>query len=333
VSRRTLVLGVSVLIGVAVAAALVVSDGNGNGAAGETAGSSASDQWTALQPAQLSRTEVAAARVGRFIYVMGGFEQSSGGTTAATERYDLRRDRWRRVRSMPVGLNHPAAVAYRGRVYVIGGYTGRGDLRGEVASLYRYDPRQDRWSRLPAAPTKRAAHAAGVIGGKLYVAGGANSRDGALATLEIYDFARRRWSRGPNMAKAREHLAGAVAGGAFYVLAGRVTGQGNFKVAERYLPRARRWEQLPDMRKPRGGIGAAAVGRRVVVAGGEEATGTIGEVETYDPVARRWSSLPGMRTPRHGLGVVSRGRRVYTIEGGPTPGFDFSNAIEYLDVK
>ena len=42
---------------------------------------------------------------------------------------------------MPVALNHPAAAAYRGDVYVLGGYTGRGDLRGEVASLYRYDPR------------------------------------------------------------------------------------------------------------------------------------------------------------------------------------------------
>ncbi len=134
------------------------------------------------------------------------------------------------------------------------------------------------------------------------------------------------------MAKAREHLAGAAAGGAFYVLAGRATGQGNFKVAERYLPRSRRWEALPDMRKPRGGIGAAAVGRRVVVAGGEEATGTIGEVEVYDPATRRWSRLPSMTTPRHGLGVVSRGRRIYTIEGGPTPGFDFSNPIEFLDL-
>jgi non-specific serine/threonine protein kinase len=134
------------------------------------------------------------------------------------------------------------------------------------------------------------------------------------------------------MGKAREHLAGAVAGGAFYVLAGRVTGQGNFKVAERYLPRARRWETLPDMRKPRGGIGATAVGRRVVVAGGEEATGTIGEVEAYDPATRSWSRLPSMSTPRHGLGVVSRGRRVYTIEGGPTPGFDFSSKIEVLDL-
>ena len=74
-------------------------------------------------------TEVAAARVGRFAYVMGGFEQSSGATVGVTERYDLRHDRWRRVAPMPMGLNHAAAVAYRGDVYVIGGYRGREHAR------------------------------------------------------------------------------------------------------------------------------------------------------------------------------------------------------------
>ena len=40
-----------------------------------------------------------------------------------------------------------------------------------------------------------------------------------------------------------------------------------------------------------------------------------------------------MRTPRHGLGGVSLGGRVYAIEGGPEPGFHFSRAIEFLDVR
>ena len=115
-------------------------------------------------------------------------------------------------------------------------------------------------------------------------------------------------------------------------MAGRASGEGNFAIAERYDPRRRRWERLPDMRKPRGGIAAAAVGRRVVVFGGEEGAGTISEVELYNPATRRWRRLPSMRTPRHGLGGVSRGKRVYAIEGGPTPGFDFSDTIEFLDI-
>jgi N-acetylneuraminic acid mutarotase len=287
--------------------------------------------WQELRPATLERTEVAAARVGRFVYVMGGFEPSRA-TSAATERYDIERDRWRRVADMPVALNHAAAVSYRGRVYVLGGYRSTTGLSEEVATLYRYDPGRDRWRRLPAAPTARAALAVGVIGGRLYAAGGADA-SGPLATLEIYDFARRRWRTGPDLATARDHLAGAVADGRFYVLAGRAAGHGNYAVVEAYDPGARRWRRVPAMRKPRGGIGAATVsGGRIVVAGGEESAGTIREVELYDPDTRRWSVLPDLPTPRHGLGVVARGRRVFTLEGGDRPGYAFTSTLEALVV-
>jgi N-acetylneuraminic acid mutarotase len=328
-SRRLLIVGLVGLIAGGTVAIMLSMSAGGNGVPPRA---SLSQRWISLQPALLKRTEVAAVRIRRFIYVVGGFEQQTRSTTAAVERYDITRNRWRRVKSMPVGLNHPAAAAYRDDVYVLGGYTGRGDLRGEVSSLLRYDPVRNRWTRLPSAPTKRAALAVGVIKGKLYAAGGANATAGALKTLEIYDFKRRRWSRGPDLSMAREHLAGTVAGGAFYVLAGRAAGQGNFTIAERYMPDHRRWERLPDMRKPRGGIAAATVGDRVVVFGGEEASGTIKEVEMFQPSKRRWTALPDLRTPRHGLGGISRGRRIYAIEGGPTPGFDFSNAIEALDI-
>ena len=327
-TRRLLAGFVAAVVCAAVILVVGASDGDGEGPPAE---GSATDRWTALRPALLERTEVGAARIGRFAYVVGGFERASQGTTAAVERYDIEQDRWARVRSMPVALNHTVAAAYRGDLYVMGGYASATGLDNEVATLYRYDPERDRWSRLPSAPSTRAAHAMGVVRNRLYVAGGA--RDGRpLRTLEIFNFRSRRWSRGPRMRFAREHLAGAVADGFFYVLAGRASGQGNFTVAERYDPRRRRWQRLPDMEKARGGIAAAAVGERVVVFGGEEGAGTIREVEVYDPGTRRWSRLPDLATPRHGLGGIARGRRVYAIEGGPTPGFDFSNAIEALDL-
>ena len=38
-------------------------------------GEPATNRWQPLQASTLARTEVAAARVGRFVYVMGGFER------------------------------------------------------------------------------------------------------------------------------------------------------------------------------------------------------------------------------------------------------------------
>jgi N-acetylneuraminic acid mutarotase len=312
-------------------AAIVVCAVAACGGDGSEPAPAATSKWRPLSPATLERTEVAAARVGRFIYVMGGFEKSSGGTVAITERYDIRNDRWRRVADMPAGLNHAAAVAYRGDVYVVGGYRGRASLDDEVSTLYRYDPGRNRWTRLPSAPTRRGALAAGVVGHRLYAVGGATAGR-ALGTLEIYDFRTRRWSTGPDLALPREHLAAASARGRFYAIAGRASGQGNFTRVDRYDPSARRWTRVRDLRKARGGIAAATVGRRIVVFGGEEGAGTIRPVEVYDTTHDRWRSLPGMRTPRHGLGGVSRGNRVYAIEGGDVPGFHFTRAIEYLDL-
>ena len=320
------------LRGAAATAGLVALAGCGGQEGRKEAAQTAA--WTPLHPATLERTEVAAARIGRYAYVVGGFERRSGVTTSAVERYDLRRDRWRRVRSMPLGLNHTTAVAYHGRLYVQGGYTARRSLSSATAVLLRYDPARDRWARLRSSPSPRAAHAAAVIRGRLYVAAGANSK-GSLRSLEIYDFARRRWSRGPALAApARNHTTGNAAGGFFYVFAGR--DQSNFSVVDRYDPRHRRWRRMPSMRTPRGGIASARVGRKIVVFGGENlgpGGTTIAPVEAFDTRRRRWRALAPMRTPRHGLGGVSFGSRVYAIEGGPQPGFHFSSAIEALSVR
>jgi N-acetylneuraminic acid mutarotase len=297
-------------------------------------GGARQDRWTPLRPAKLERTEVAAARIGRFVYVVGGFVRAGARTVATVERYDIRRNRWSLVRDMPLALNHPTAVAHRGLLYVHGGYRADAALADPTGALLRYDPDTGRWRRLPSSPTPRAAHALAAIDGRLYAAGGAND-SGSLRSLEIYDIRRRRWSSGPDFpGPARNHTTGVASGGRFYVLAGRDSG--NFTAAVRYDPRFRGWQQLPPLRVARGGIASVRLrDGRIVVFGGEELEPggtTIAEVEMFDPRRRRWSALPDLRTPRHGLGGVALGRRVYAIEGGPTPGFAFSRAIEYLDV-
>ena len=237
--------------------------------------------WAPLPVATLARTEVAAARVGGSIYVAGGFVEG-GRTTDAVERYSIRRRSWRRVRPMPVALNHAVAVAYRGRLYVSGGYRAEAGLSEPSRVLLRYDPAANRWRRLPPAPTPRAAHAAAVIRGRLYVAGGAND-SGSLRSLEVYDFARRRWRRGPDFpGPARNHTTGVATGGRFYVLAGRDAS--NLAAAERYNPRRRRWQRLPDMGTPRGGIASVRLATGASSCSAERSSATRATRRS-----RRWS--------------------------------------------
>ena len=262
-------------------AALVLADGRGGDAAGAR-------MDARCAPRSCSRTEVAAARIGRFVYVVGGFEQRSGATTAAVERYDIARDRWRRVRPMPVALNHPAATAHRGARVRGRRLHGprRPARRGVVAAALRPAPR-------PLVAAAERAHEAGRAGRR---------RD----RREALRGGRRQRRATARCARSRSTTSRAGAGRAVRTWAARAsTSPGRSPAAPSTCWRAasparatsrppsatcrgpRRWERLPDMRKPRGGIAAATVAGRVVVVGGEEAGGTIGEVEVYDPATAR----------------------------------------------
>jgi len=299
--------------------------------------------WVELAPSPLARQEVVSTRIGRYIYIAAGFDNRNV-VSRALERYDIVRNRWRMLHPIPLALHHSAAVNYEGNMYVVGGYAAdsTGFSRSDglaLAILLKYDPRSDRWSEQPPPPIKRGAFAAGVIGHRLYVAGGFNLSSGELRRLEIYDFRTRRWSRGPDMpGPAREHVSGTVSGGKFYVLGGRIDPGyllGNLTVAERYDPNSNRWEVLPPMAFARSGASAVTVRSQIVVFGGEkrEGNGVIAEVERFDPRTNRWGRLPDMRTPRHSMGAASFKRRAFALEGSTIPRIGVSNVSEALDIR
>ena len=321
---RLLLAGVLAALGAAAVIALAGSEANGGSA--QTA---ATKRWLPLASSPFSRTEVGAARVGNFIYVVGGFA-SPQSTVTHVARYDIAGNSWDVIDPLPVGVNHPGMVAHRGKLYVHGGY-----MDGGVATdaLQSYDPATGDWTTLtPSGPT-RGAETLAAVDGRLYAIGGA--RNGApLTTVEIYTIASDSWRTGPSMKVAREHLASGVLGRRIFVLGGRSGGQ-NLTTVERLHTASGRWVNLPNMRVATSGFQATAFRNRVIAVGGEqlaEGDSTIAAVQIYNPRRKRWRFLAPMRTPRHGVGVVSRGRRIFAIEGGPQPGAAYSNILEFLDV-
>lgn len=302
--------------------------------------------WESLPPSLLERLEGAAVRVGRSIYVVGGWEQQ--GTvlgsipllvqdtvpSARLERYDIDTGEWTLLTGMPIHFDHLRAVEYQGDIYVSGGH-----YTPPVASnlFWKYDIDTDTWSAMPAMPLPTMAHAAGVIGDQMIVAGGANLFQ-ATTAVQIFDFTTQSWSRGPDLPQALEHTNGVVHDGYLYVLTGKpgsLSEEGILPDVYRWKPGMDVWERRADVPHPRAGAGAAVVCNRIVVAAGENpaagtGSGLVPEVDLYDPATDRWFALPEIPYPRHGVMAAADGNRMYVIQGGEVEIFGYTNEVSRL---
>jgi non-specific serine/threonine protein kinase len=281
--------------------------------------------WRRLAPVPSERTEVAAAALGRRIWVLGGYA-TDGKTLATAEVYDTATDSWSRGPDLPVAVNHAMAATLDGVLYVAGGNDGH----RPSDQLARLDG--DRWRRLAPLPRGRQAGGLVALDGRLYLVGGV-VEGGLAADTQVYDPAADRWSVAPGLPTPREHLGAAATGGRVYVVGGRTGGIGsNLAAAEAFDPGSGRWDRLADLPTARGGLAAAATAGGQVVAVGGEAAATFPEAEALDTGSGRWRSLPPLPTPRHGLGVVAVGDVVYVLAGGPRPGLHTSSANEAIDL-
>jgi N-acetylneuraminic acid mutarotase len=280
--------------------------------------------WRRLAPAPSPRTEVAAAAVGRRIWVLGGYAPD-GATLATAEVYDTAADTWARGPDLPVAVNHAMAATLDGVLYVAGGNDGR----APSTQLARLEG--ERWQALAPLPQGRSAGGLVALDGRLYLVGGV-VEGGLAGDTHVYDPAADRWAAAPGLPTPREHLGAAASGGRVVVVGGRVAGRGNLDAAEAFDPGSGRWSALPPLPTARGGLAATATEGGLVVAVGGEAAATFPEAEAFDPASGAWRSLPPLPTPRHGLGVVAVGELVYVLAGGPRPGLHTSAANEAIDL-
>jgi N-acetylneuraminic acid mutarotase len=81
--------------------------------------------WTIGKNMSTARNELAAVELNGKIYVMGGEDIAAGGDEKDTvEVYDIKRNEWivGTMAHMPLPLDHTAADAHDGKIYVVGGF-------------------------------------------------------------------------------------------------------------------------------------------------------------------------------------------------------------------
>jgi N-acetylneuraminic acid mutarotase len=231
---------------------------------------------------------------------------------------------WRELAPLGDGARQEnPVVAFRGEIFVFGGFGGSGQLLDTVEA---YDPVTNRWrndiARLPLATHHTNV---AVSGGRIYVVGFLTG--GTFAPhgrVFAYDPERNVWEERAGMPAGTERGASAVGAidGRIYVAGGsREVAVVDFSA---YDPGLDSWEVLPDLPEPLDHATAGTVDGRLYVLGGRGGSiGAIsGDVYEYDPASRAWRSRAEMPTPRGGVAGATLGGLIYVLggEGNPTAG-------------
>jgi N-acetylneuraminic acid mutarotase len=285
-------------------------------------------RWRTEPEAPKSQVEGSAAAIGPVIYIAGGARPGNLHTVLA---FDTRSGQWSEPTRLPVGLNHSPAVAYRGDLYLAGGFR---EGETETDSLWRYEPQRNRWTELAPMPRARGGAAAAVLADHLYVIGGGPQPYGVddpeppSPEVTIYDFESDTWRQGPPVPVAAHHFSAAVVEGRIYVAGGRLDHERSTDSVSVYEPVRERWRQLPDLPTgPMSSLGVVDAGGEVVIFGGddevdwEDGGGVVSaSAWALDTETERWRRLPDLTLERHAFGAAVAGGRIYAIAGAICPG-------------
>ena len=292
--------------------------------------------WTELSPIPAGKLQehITLSTDTDQIITFGGL-LNDGPSTDAVFIYNISGNSWETGNPIPAALNHPNAVAYEEKIYVLGGLTGESGWPA-TSSAWVYTPANNYWATLAAMPEEvaRGSAASAAFNGTLFIAGGIPRSSGrTVATVSAYDISYNQWIDLPAAAArlpgARDHAAYAQVGSKFYVIGGRENGVTAVKNTVFILDLANLeagWKTSPAiMPTARGGLVAAAIGTKIYTFGGEgnpapNTRGVFNQTEVYDTVTDSWSIQPAMKLPRHGTSAVAVGGKIYIPGGGIVQG-------------
>jgi N-acetylneuraminic acid mutarotase len=305
-------------------------------AAGQTSAGSWETLPEAEQPQQ--RHESGYVKVGDRLYLLGGRGER------AVQSFDPVGGGWTNGAVPPIEMHHFQAVAFGGKIYVIGALTGRYPTEPPIPHIYIYDPSLDSWTRGPEIPADRRRGAAGAIvhDGRIYLVAGIQNghTDGHVSWFDSFDPETGEWARLPDAPRARDHFQIAVVDDRLYAIGGRRSSAGtgqtfDLTVAEVdvYDFATGGWTTLPaaaNLPTLRAGTTSVVVDGEILVIGGESGgrDDAHAEVEAFGPATGTWRSLAPLNQGRHATQGVVHDGKIYIAAGSRTRGATEINSQE-----
>jgi N-acetylneuraminic acid mutarotase len=268
--------------------------------------------WQRVAPLRHARAAHAVVSDGRAIYALAGTDER-GIPVREVERFDG--SRWRVETQLPGAvLNAPGAVVVDGRIYVIGGFGGVGNV--PIATVRTYDLRTKRWNVVAPLPSPRGGHAAVVLDGRIHVLGGGNDQR-TLADHSVYDLETNTWQELAPLPRSKGSVAAVVHRGRIYAIGGR-SGGSDFGDVDVYDPSTNRWTSGPPV-PPRATVGAVSYRGTIYAFGGEsQASGsTLRTTLRLSGTGKTWARAPAMPAARSFARAVTFRDAVYIVGGSP----------------
>ena len=264
------------------------------------------DSWCEVASMISERYAHATAVLGGMLYVMGGCDiELDDVSRAEAEMYDPGADRWQALPSMLTPREFFAAAAVAGKIYAIGGTNGAADIPSDAVEAYDpYTVEAQAWTRVASLPVARSHHTATVVGGKIYVLGGAkpyseDDSDNDDRCAHVYDPAVDSWQQLAAMPTVRFSHSAAVLHGKIYVTGGQLSSTANYTDAvEVYDPAADTWTKLASLSQRRSYHTSAVVQGKLCVFGGELSDrNRTNSVEVYSPASNSWARTADLPIP------------------------------------
>lgn len=263
---------------------------------------------------RVPRYGAALAAEGRYLYVVGG-ANTYGQSVPEIERIDLERNTSEIVARLAIPRRNHRVAIVNGQLYVLGGYRGSPIPSGRVFedSVEIVDLASGTTKRGVPMPVAKANFGFTAIGNRLYVFGGAKTRNGHIVdtnSVEIFDLAQQRWTTGLTMPTARECAATTVTGFAF--VAGGSRSRRELSDVEVYIPAENIWRILPPLHRATATTSAAFADHYVLLFG-ESA------LIAYDLKTKRSEPFALDYQVARGSAAIAHQGRIYVV-GGQTSG-------------
>jgi uncharacterized protein (TIGR03437 family) len=169
------------------------------------------------------------------------------------------------------------------------------------------------WTAGAPMPTALQGPATGVIGGTVYVVGGATS-SADVNINQIYNPQTDNWTAGAPMPTARYGPVGAVVNNILYVIGGFLNGN-YLNVVEAFDPTSNTWSTKSPMPTQRASMPAVVNGGIIYVIGGVNDNGLLTTVESYNPATDTWAEEAPLLVGKSGVAAGLLGSTIVAAGG------------------